>query len=232
MFESRCGVACKSCERKEKINCRGCIQMAKPFWGGECEVKSCCESKGLDHCGVCTDFACETLSNMGKEQGYDPQPRLDRCKEWAIAEGQIRNLTKEDLEECSVLYTQVFNGEPWNDEWTTESATKRLQDIFISANFLGFVYVNEGKIIGSVLGNLEHFYDGIHYNLREMFISSELQGNGAGSILMNSLEKELSNLGVNTIILFTSKGNRTSNFYIKNGFSEYFTMAMMGKDIK
>ncbi len=30
MFESRCGVCCESCERREKVHCKGCINMEKP----------------------------------------------------------------------------------------------------------------------------------------------------------------------------------------------------------
>ena len=83
MCESRCGVCCSSCMRKEKVNCKGCISMEKPFWGGECGVKSCCESKGVNHCGICVKFPCSLISNFGKEQGYDPAPRLDQCRKWA-----------------------------------------------------------------------------------------------------------------------------------------------------
>ena len=53
MFESRCGVCCESCERREKVHCKGCINMEKTFWGGVCEVKVCCEGKELNHCGEC-----------------------------------------------------------------------------------------------------------------------------------------------------------------------------------
>ena len=48
MFESRCGVCCNSCERREKVNCNGCVNMEKPFWGGECGVKKCCEERELN----------------------------------------------------------------------------------------------------------------------------------------------------------------------------------------
>ncbi|SFD03455.1 DUF3795 domain-containing protein [Clostridium uliginosum] len=83
MFESRCGVCCNSCKRKEKVNCAGCTNISVPFWGGSCKVKSCCETKGLNHCGVCDEFPCDMLSNMGKDQGYDSAPRLNQCKKWA-----------------------------------------------------------------------------------------------------------------------------------------------------
>lgn len=83
MFESRCGVCCNSCERKEKVGCKGCIEMERPFWGGECKVKSCSESRKLNHCGECPDFPCKMLSTMGVDAGFDPTPRLLKCREWA-----------------------------------------------------------------------------------------------------------------------------------------------------
>ena len=86
MFESRCGVCCNSCERKEKVGCRGCLNMKTPFWGGECKVKSCCEDKKIDHCGQCNDFPCEMLANMGKEQGFDPAVKIEQCRKWAEEE--------------------------------------------------------------------------------------------------------------------------------------------------
>ena len=82
MFESRCGIKCDSCTGKEEAKCTGCTNMEKPFWGGECGVKSCCETKQLDHCGICSDFPCEMVATMGKEQGYDSAPRLDNLQKW------------------------------------------------------------------------------------------------------------------------------------------------------
>ena len=81
MFESRCGVCCNQCERKEAVRCTGCATMEKPFWGGECGVKSCCEAKGLNHCGECPDFPCEMEASMGTDMGFDAEPRLKQCRE-------------------------------------------------------------------------------------------------------------------------------------------------------
>ncbi len=92
MFESRCGVCCDSCTRKEQVNCRGCIEMEKPFWGGECKVKTCCEEKGLDFCGKCEIFPCDMLSNMGKEQGYDPTVKITQCIKWLEEESQNKGM--------------------------------------------------------------------------------------------------------------------------------------------
>ncbi len=82
MFESRCGECCSSCERKEKVKCKGCINMTTTFWGGRCEVKTCCEDNGYNHCGECCIFPCSILVSTGKEQGYDPLTKVEQCKRW------------------------------------------------------------------------------------------------------------------------------------------------------
>ncbi|WBW95291.1 GNAT family N-acetyltransferase [Oceanirhabdus sp. W0125-5] len=143
----------------------------------------------------------------------------------------IISIKNEHISKCSELYMRVFNAEPWNDKWTLDTAYKRLNDIYIAPNFEGTLYMEDGEIKGAIFGNYEQFFDGIHYNLREMFIDNELQGKGIGSKLLNQLEEHLRTIGVTTIILFTSKGNKTSKFYLKNNFSEWDSMAMMGKDI-
>ncbi|MDT8717696.1 GNAT family N-acetyltransferase [Clostridium sp. 19966] len=132
---------------------------------------------------------------------------------------------------CTELYIRVFNSKPWNDEWTLETAYKRLSDIYISPNFEGVLYLENNEIKGAILGTYEQFYNGIHYNLRELFISNELQGQGIGSKLLRELEAHLKKMGVTTIILFTSKGNNTSKFYLKNNYLNLDSMAMIGKDI-
>lgn len=84
MYQSRCGVCCVECERKEKVGCRGCIRMERPFWGGVCGVKKCCEDRKLNHCGECGDFPCQMLSEMGVSEGFDPAPKIEQCRRWAL----------------------------------------------------------------------------------------------------------------------------------------------------
>ena len=83
MIESRCGLLCSECEYREQMNCAGCVNIAKPFWGECCPVKSCCESKGNEHCGECPDFPCEKLQQFAydKEQGDDGK-RIEQCRMW------------------------------------------------------------------------------------------------------------------------------------------------------
>ena len=81
--ESRCGLCCSSCEYQEKMDCKGCTNIARPFWGDACPVKNCCEEKTLEHCGLCRNFPCDLLKEFSyaKEQGDDGR-RIEQCKTW------------------------------------------------------------------------------------------------------------------------------------------------------
>ena len=142
----------------------------------------------------------------------------------------ISEMNTEYISDCAELYVDVFNAEPWNDKWTYETAYKRINDIFISPNFTGVLFI-ENQIRGAILGHREQWYKGLHFYLREIFVINELQGKGIGSVMLRALEDHLRGLDVNTIYLLTSKGNKTYEFYHKNGFVEWDSMTMMGKSI-
>jgi hypothetical protein len=84
IIESRCGILCAECPDRAQMKCDKCININKPFWGDSCPVKDCCESKNLDHCGLCGDFPCDLLNQFAydKEHG-DNGARVEQCKKWA-----------------------------------------------------------------------------------------------------------------------------------------------------
>lgn len=83
MIESRCGIVCSKCEYKEKVNCAGCVNITKSFFGEACPIKNCAEEKKLNHCGECQTFPCELLNQFSydKEQG-DNGKRIEQCRMW------------------------------------------------------------------------------------------------------------------------------------------------------
>lgn len=84
MIESRCGLLCSECEYREQMNCGGCILIDKPFWGENCPVKTCCESKKHEHCGKCKDFPCKLLHKFAYDmEESDNGKRIEQCREWA-----------------------------------------------------------------------------------------------------------------------------------------------------
>jgi len=143
----------------------------------------------------------------------------------------IVRLEKEHITECTRIYIETFNGEPWNDRWTEATAGKRLDDIYNAPGFIGMVAIADDSIKGAVFGNIESWYEGSMYNLKEMFVTKGEKGTGIGSKLFESLEQELKDQGVTSLTLFTSKGDLTEKFYQKNGCMTEEDMVMMGKEV-
>lgn len=135
------------------------------------------------------------------------------------------------LEECTNLYVDTFNAPPWNDHWDYDSVYNRLKDIYQTPGFLGLIAYEEEKIIAAVLGNMEHWYEGKMYNLKEMFVQKDLRGKGIGSQLLNEFNEWLKKKGVTSIWLFTMEGDMTEDFYKKNGYKKIDKMVMMSRDI-
>jgi hypothetical protein len=85
MIESRCGILCSQCGYKDKVGCKGCLNIDLPFWGEgkPCPVKACCEAKGEEHCGGCLEFPCELLNSFAfcEKQG-DGGKRIEQCRAW------------------------------------------------------------------------------------------------------------------------------------------------------
>ncbi len=83
MVESRCGLLCSECQYRDIMKCEGCLKIKKPYWGKSCPIKSCVESKNLEHCGQCQRFACKRLH----EFAFDPATgsegtRIETLTEW------------------------------------------------------------------------------------------------------------------------------------------------------
>ncbi len=143
----------------------------------------------------------------------------------------VRDIKQDDLAGCAALYVKVFNGEPWNDKWTEETAFNRLADIANTPGFIGLVIEDEGESIGAVFGCMEQWYEGKEYSLREIFIKTERQSRGIGTKLMKELEARIREEGGANIVLFTSRETPAYRFYLKEGFHELGSMTMLAKNL-
>lgn len=144
---------------------------------------------------------------------------------------KIEKMLESHLDECAKIYVETFNSEPWNDKWDQATAYKRLADIYNAPGFYGLVAFDGKEMKAAVLGNLEQWYEGYMYSLKEMFVKQGHKGSGLGSKLMNELEDSIKEIGANSIVLFTSKGDQTEKFYTKNGLTTDQDMIMMHKKI-
>lgn len=147
-----------------------------------------------------------------------------------LLDTKIVELSLENVEECTELYSNVFNGEPWNDGWVEDDARERLLDIFTNRNFFGIgIHNQDQKLIGFLAGYTEKWLNNYHFNLYEMCVKTDLQGKGIGSQLLKKLEIYCNKNDINQIYLLTARDGQAEAFYKKNGFYVSPKMIMMSK---
>ena len=144
-------------------------------------------------------------------------------------------------------YAEAYNAPPWNDEWTVERAAEKIDLLMDSRGAFGLVcYADDGNdaddasdadydderggaFAGAVLGRHDIYYNCRQFYVDELFVPPALQGRGIGTMLLAELERRLAAMGVGKVLLITSKGEHTEDFYKKRGFNTYSGMVLMGK---
>lgn len=157
--------------------------------------------------------------------------RMEIGEEFMKEELHYEEIAKSHLDELARLYKDTFNAAPWNDEWTFETARKRLYMMIHTEVSFGLCAYREGQICGAVLGAMEQFYDGLMFEVKEYWVKNEMRGKGIGTKLFAEMERRLLLRGVKNIILITAKGDATEHFYHKQGMGTDPDMVFMTKRI-
>lgn len=144
---------------------------------------------------------------------------------------KYKELTKEHIKDIAEVYVEAFNSEPWNDEWTIESASNRISQMINCEGFDGLVAYEGEKLVEMILGNHEYYYDAMLFQIKEFCVIPQVKGTGVGSKLLDEFTIRLKAKGIDRIILLTSRTNATEGFYRKHGFNSFEDMVMMGKEI-
>ncbi|WP_026560456.1 GNAT family N-acetyltransferase [Bacillus sp. J37] len=144
---------------------------------------------------------------------------------------EITLFEEKDLLACTNTFMEVFNQEPWNDEWTKETAKNYLEDFTRTPGFKGIVAFNEEKMIGFLFGTLKHWWSGDEFFINEMCVVADKQNSGIGTMMMNVLIKELESDGVSMISLLTDRGIPAEDFYKKHGFSEIERLVFLSRSM-
>ncbi len=143
----------------------------------------------------------------------------------------IKEISAKDIKEISELFIDSFNNPPWNDEWTHETASRRLIDIINMPGYIGMAYYEENMIVGIIMGRTEQYYNGKHFQIMEFCIRSSMQGNGYGRKLLTLFIEKLKGKDITNVFLLTLHGKSTEGFYENNGFNSDEDMVMMSKKL-
>ncbi|WP_279620423.1 hypothetical protein NQ126_015510 [Priestia megaterium] len=70
--------------------------------------------------------------------------------------GKVVPLTAENMQQCINLYMNVFTKTPWNEPWTEKSARERLTDLLNTPKFMGYLFYDQGELIGMIAGHAKN----------------------------------------------------------------------------
>ena len=132
--------------------------------------------------------------------------------------GHVEAFNKDHLDECAHLLVSTFNAEPWNKNWTLDTAKQELTWTMKAPGFVGLVSLDEG-VVAFATGYREPDDRREVFYLKTFCVRPEAQGTGVGSRLIEYLKEHLGWNGVNTIYLITNKGTPAEAFYRKNGYT-------------
>lgn len=127
------------------------------------------------------------------------------------------------------LFVKVFNGEPWNDSWTLETAERRIIDMMSTSTFFGLSLYKDNTCIGIIFGQKEQFYNGVHFQIQEFCIDTNYQSMGYGTKLLNEFISRLDSIEIYQVYLITSQDEKTEGFYNRKGFETSKNIIVMSK---
>ena len=123
------------------------------------------------------------------------------------------------LEQMADLFKKAFAGVPWNDDWSDRAQLlEYIKEISCSYNALNYGLVRDGKLIAMSIGMIRHWWEGTNYNIEELCVDPDFQGQGMGTRFMSLIEKEIKIKGLHGIFLQTDSDKPAYKFYMKNGF--------------
>lgn len=127
-------------------------------------------------------------------------------------------VSERDFDDCVKTFIEVFNRHPWNDKWDYKKAETFLLDYVNHPSFVGFVYEENQKQIGYILGYIFKWWDINHYYINEFFIKSDYQKQGIGKFMLDEIKKILKKNNIGSMIVLTMKNTESEQFYLKHGF--------------
>ncbi len=137
-----------------------------------------------------------------------------------------------EIAPVEALFTDVFTGEPWNDDWSDRAQLRAyLTDIMGCPNSLSFALHDGANLVGASLGSVIHWYAGTEYYIREFFVATRRQHGGLGSLLLRSVEEAIASRGVKSVVLNTERNVPAYGFYVKNGFAESSETRFLYKNV-
>ncbi len=132
----------------------------------------------------------------------------------------IREFHPDDLETCVHLLIEAYNGEPWNNHWTIETASRYLKEFVSNDKFVGFVICESEVVVGAMFAHRKTWWTNDELYVDELYISPGFQGKGYGERLLSHAEHYAKSEGLAGLTLLTNRYFPATAFYTKHGYQQ------------
>jgi len=129
------------------------------------------------------------------------------------------------------IYARAFSGEPWNNPWKVEDATVRVRELLEGPQAYGLECTVDGQVAGFLMGSSQLFHFGRTFDISDLAVDPEFQGQGIGTALLEHCLADLRERGIRAVHLITESEGFLPAFYGKYGFSPSREVMLMDLDI-
>lgn len=142
----------------------------------------------------------------------------------------LKQMVKDDINECVNLFIDTFSKEPWNDEFESRKQVVDFFENHLNNNyFVGYILKDGNCIVAISLGMKKPWIQGMEYYIDQFCVKYESQGKGVGSEFLKLIEADIRLHGMNAIILNTETEFPSERFYLKNGFNKLEELVILAK---
>ena len=128
---------------------------------------------------------------------------------------EYRVVNNEDFRQLAKAMSLAYADEPWNEKWTEERAIRRVQAILGNYQAIGLAAIDNGTIIGGLLGYVDPYADEDFFFVSELFVVPERKKQGIGQSLLSELDMVLKEKKIDVVQLISIDYNGI--FYKKCG---------------